>query len=97
MFCDRLTIFTNDFVGKTILGSVGILLQLSRVFSEYLATTKSSIARRFIKDKSILNIITRERHNSDGCILTSRELVILDQFYRSGFDHRLLWIDHEIE
>lgn len=77
--------------------AVGVLFQVGLVPPHVDSSTESTIQRSFIQNRSILDIITCETHNSNGCVLTSRQSVKVRQLNRPCLNHGLLRVGHQVE
>lgn len=70
-----------------------VSFELSFISSEIKGSSKTSIHWCLVDNNSIFNIITTVRHDSDTCIVTCREFVIIDKLDMCCFSHWLLRIN----
>lgn len=91
--CLKLLSSTHQVIADT---NVIVSFQLSFISSEVKGSSKTSIHWCFVYDNRIFNIVATVRHDCNTCVMTSRELIIINQLNMCSFRHWLLWINQHI-
>ena len=76
-------------IGVALDGGLGILVDQ--------ATAVAAIERCLVKHRRVFNVETRVAHNSDHRVLTSRELLEVDELNGARLHHGLVRVDEVVE
>mmetsp|Transcript_7315 Transcript_7315/g.18229 ORF Transcript_7315/g.18229 Transcript_7315/m.18229 type:complete len:216 (-) Transcript_7315:476-1123(-) len=80
-----------------VLGTVPVFFQACHALLENDSSPKATIDGGLVQDHSILNIVSRKRHDGNDSILPSRQPVEVDELDRLGLSQRSLRVHEEIQ
>ena len=87
----------STWTHDAIVGLVCVALQGAGLLPVHDTASKASVQGRLVDHEGVLNVVPTVAHHRNGRILSSRNLVKLDQVYGPGLDKRDLRVAKQVE